>query len=134
VTKHEHWSSLAPLPLEVVLSAGQKAKDEPQKKGKLNTTLYKLKILFSDRYAAGANMKPSYVIKAPARRIDPQKVEKVKKKENSFYTYPSVLFFCVLYLVLLYLWFFSQINCAIIILACYLWDEQRRMEERERIS
>ncbi|KAJ7543902.1 hypothetical protein O6H91_09G057700 [Diphasiastrum complanatum] len=27
--KHEHWSSLAPLPLEVVLSAGQKAKDGP---------------------------------------------------------------------------------------------------------
>ncbi|KAF3337126.1 Coiled-coil domain-containing protein SCD2 [Carex littledalei] len=32
VSKHEYWSSLAPLPLEVVLSAGQKAKDEPQKK------------------------------------------------------------------------------------------------------
>ncbi|KAH9563315.1 hypothetical protein CY35_05G119800 [Sphagnum magellanicum] len=27
--KHEHWSSLAPLPLEVVLSAGQKAREEP---------------------------------------------------------------------------------------------------------
>ncbi|KAI3958682.1 hypothetical protein MKW98_030347 [Papaver atlanticum] len=26
--KHEHWSSLAPLPFEVVISAGQKAKDE----------------------------------------------------------------------------------------------------------
>ncbi|XP_062230295.1 coiled-coil domain-containing protein SCD2-like [Phragmites australis] len=33
VSKHEHWSSLAPLPLEVVLSAGQKAKDEPRKQG-----------------------------------------------------------------------------------------------------
>ncbi|KAJ3678231.1 hypothetical protein LUZ60_002034 [Juncus effusus] len=31
-SKHEHWSSLAPLPLEVVLSAGQKAKEEPRKK------------------------------------------------------------------------------------------------------
>jgi hypothetical protein len=31
VSKHEHWSSLAPLPLEVVLSAGQKAKEEPLK-------------------------------------------------------------------------------------------------------
>ncbi|KAM0856796.1 hypothetical protein ACQ4PT_048862 [Festuca glaucescens] len=30
VSKHEHWSSLAPLPLEVVLSAGQKAKEEPK--------------------------------------------------------------------------------------------------------
>lgn len=26
-TKHDHWSSLAPLPLEIVLSAGQKAKE-----------------------------------------------------------------------------------------------------------
>lgn len=26
--KHEYWSSLAPIPLEVVTSAGQKAKDE----------------------------------------------------------------------------------------------------------
>ncbi|CAM0884495.1 unnamed protein product [Alopecurus aequalis] len=33
VSKHEHWSSLAPLPLEVVLSAGQKAKDEPRNQG-----------------------------------------------------------------------------------------------------
>ncbi|XP_010929655.1 coiled-coil domain-containing protein SCD2 isoform X2 [Elaeis guineensis] len=28
-SKHEHWSSLAPLPLEVVISAGQKAKEKP---------------------------------------------------------------------------------------------------------
>ncbi|KAM0982121.1 hypothetical protein ACFX2A_015384 [Malus domestica] len=28
VSKHEHWSSLAPLPFEVVISAGQKAKEE----------------------------------------------------------------------------------------------------------
>lgn len=27
-SKHEHWSSLAPLPFEVVISAGQKAKEE----------------------------------------------------------------------------------------------------------
>lgn len=29
--KHEHWSSLAPLPLELVISAGQKAKEDPGK-------------------------------------------------------------------------------------------------------
>lgn len=29
VLKYEHWSSLAPLPFEVVISAGQKAKEEP---------------------------------------------------------------------------------------------------------
>ena len=28
VSKHEHWSSLAPLPFEIVISAGQKAKEE----------------------------------------------------------------------------------------------------------
>jgi hypothetical protein len=28
VSKHEHWSALAPLPFEVVISAGQKAKEE----------------------------------------------------------------------------------------------------------
>ncbi|KAF3430920.1 hypothetical protein FNV43_RR25650 [Rhamnella rubrinervis] len=33
VTKYEHWSSLAPLPFEVVLSAGQKAKEECWEKG-----------------------------------------------------------------------------------------------------
>ncbi|XP_043725035.1 coiled-coil domain-containing protein SCD2-like isoform X2 [Telopea speciosissima] len=43
VSKHEHWSSLAPLPFEVVISAGQKAKEEswihgdvdPEKRSKL---------------------------------------------------------------------------------------------------
>lgn len=34
VSKHEHWSSLAPLPFEVVISAGQKAKEESWQKGK----------------------------------------------------------------------------------------------------
>ncbi|KAK9117679.1 hypothetical protein Sjap_016626 [Stephania japonica] len=32
-TKHEYWSSLAPLPFEVVVSAGQKAKEESWNKG-----------------------------------------------------------------------------------------------------
>ncbi|RXH95948.1 hypothetical protein DVH24_008448 [Malus domestica] len=35
VSKHEHWSSLAPLPFEVVISAGQKAKEEPWDRSKL---------------------------------------------------------------------------------------------------
>lgn len=26
--KHDHWSSLAPLPFEVVISAGQKARED----------------------------------------------------------------------------------------------------------
>ncbi|KAG4162730.1 hypothetical protein ERO13_D01G131900v2 [Gossypium hirsutum] len=33
VSKHEYWSSLAPLPFEVVVSAGQKAKEEISEKG-----------------------------------------------------------------------------------------------------
>lgn len=32
-SKHEYWSSLAPLPFEVVISAGQKAKEECWEKG-----------------------------------------------------------------------------------------------------
>ncbi|CAL1389225.1 unnamed protein product [Linum trigynum] len=32
VSKHEHWSAFAPLPFEVVISAGQKAKEEAQDK------------------------------------------------------------------------------------------------------
>ncbi|XP_008790705.2 coiled-coil domain-containing protein SCD2-like isoform X2 [Phoenix dactylifera] len=32
-SKYEHWSSLAPLPLEVVISAGQKAKEELLNRG-----------------------------------------------------------------------------------------------------
>ncbi|KAJ7957186.1 Coiled-coil domain-containing protein SCD2 [Quillaja saponaria] len=32
-SKYEHWSSLAPLPFEVVISAGQKAKEESWNKG-----------------------------------------------------------------------------------------------------
>ncbi|KAI3515907.1 hypothetical protein L1887_14812 [Cichorium endivia] len=36
VSKHEYWSSLAPLPFEVVVSAGQKAKEECWVKGDEN--------------------------------------------------------------------------------------------------
>ncbi|CAA6668333.1 unnamed protein product [Spirodela intermedia] len=32
-SKHEHWSSLAPLPFEIVVSAGQKAKEESSNQG-----------------------------------------------------------------------------------------------------
>lgn len=33
-SKHEYWSSFAPLPFELVISAGQKAKEEFLEKGK----------------------------------------------------------------------------------------------------
>ncbi|XP_052204888.1 coiled-coil domain-containing protein SCD2-like isoform X2 [Diospyros lotus] len=42
VSKHEYWSSLAPLPFEVVLSAGQKAKEEFWEKGNENPERIKL--------------------------------------------------------------------------------------------
>ncbi|GMP82206.1 hypothetical protein CsSME_00036622 [Camellia sinensis var. sinensis] len=41
-SKHEYWSSLAPLPLEVVLSAGQMAKEECLEKGDENPERSKL--------------------------------------------------------------------------------------------
>ncbi|KAG0480883.1 hypothetical protein HPP92_011741 [Vanilla planifolia] len=37
ISKFEYWSSLAPLPLEVVISAGQKAKEESSNKGNENS-------------------------------------------------------------------------------------------------
>ncbi|XP_020581263.1 coiled-coil domain-containing protein SCD2-like isoform X3 [Phalaenopsis equestris] len=36
ISKNEHWSSLAPLPLEVVISAGQKAKEDRSNVGNEN--------------------------------------------------------------------------------------------------
>ncbi|KAM7272685.1 hypothetical protein ACFE04_027348 [Oxalis oulophora] len=33
VSKHEHWSALAPLPFEIVISAGQQAKEESWERG-----------------------------------------------------------------------------------------------------
>lgn len=33
VSKHEHWSAFAPLPFEIVISAGQKAKEASWAKG-----------------------------------------------------------------------------------------------------
>ncbi|KAL3500965.1 hypothetical protein ACH5RR_035414 [Cinchona calisaya] len=42
IGKHEYWSSLAPLPFEVVISAGQKAKEECWEKGDSNPERGKL--------------------------------------------------------------------------------------------
>ncbi|KAG6791378.1 hypothetical protein POTOM_000496 [Populus tomentosa] len=39
VSKHEYWSSLAPLPFEVVVSAGQKAKEECDEDSEKRSTL-----------------------------------------------------------------------------------------------
>ncbi|EPS73766.1 hypothetical protein M569_00990, partial [Genlisea aurea] len=50
VSKYEYWSSLAPLPVEVVLSAGQKAKEECRKKG------YRIADDFSDHLTGEGNI------------------------------------------------------------------------------
>ena len=51
-SKHEHWSSLAPLPFEVVISAGQKAKDESWDKSESTS-----KILVTLLYSKSAKVK-----------------------------------------------------------------------------
>ncbi|XP_051122075.1 coiled-coil domain-containing protein SCD2 [Andrographis paniculata] len=53
VSKYEYWSSLAPLPLEVVSSAGQKAKEEYHKKGYKNPLMEKLVEDFNDLSGEG---------------------------------------------------------------------------------
>ncbi|XP_058195688.1 coiled-coil domain-containing protein SCD2-like isoform X4 [Rhododendron vialii] len=45
VSKHEHWSSLAPLPFEVVFSAGQKAKEESRNNGAGNDSDRRSKLM-----------------------------------------------------------------------------------------
>lgn len=48
VSKHEHWSSVAPLPFEVVISAGQKAREESWDGAKLffcNCSLFYFRIV-----------------------------------------------------------------------------------------
>lgn len=49
VSKHEHWSSLAPLPFEVVLSAGQKAKEAGWEKGACNLYVFAATLLAVDQ-------------------------------------------------------------------------------------
>ncbi|KAL6969202.1 hypothetical protein U1Q18_028926 [Sarracenia purpurea var. burkii] len=53
VSKHEYWSSLAPLPFEVVVSAGQKAKEECWEKGDENPERSKLVQDLSDLTGEG---------------------------------------------------------------------------------
>ncbi|KAA8530001.1 hypothetical protein F0562_034541 [Nyssa sinensis] len=53
VSKHEYWSSLAPLPFEIVISAGQKAKEECWEKGDDNPERSKLVQDLSDLTGEG---------------------------------------------------------------------------------
>ncbi|KAJ1704027.1 hypothetical protein LUZ63_003806 [Rhynchospora breviuscula] len=74
VSKHEHWSSLAPLPLEVVLSAGQKAKDEPQKKEENGERNNKLVREMSDVMGEG-NIESMLSVEMGLRELSSLKVE-----------------------------------------------------------
>ncbi|KAG2603118.1 coiled-coil domain-containing protein SCD2-like [Panicum virgatum] len=74
VSKHEHWSALAPLPLEVVLSAGQKAKDEPRKQGNDAQGRNKLAREMSDVMGEG-NIESMLSVEMGLRELSSLKVE-----------------------------------------------------------
>ncbi|PUZ53159.1 hypothetical protein GQ55_5G031700 [Panicum hallii var. hallii] len=74
VSKHEHWSALAPLPLEVVLSAGQKAKDEPRKQGDDAQGRNKLAREMSDIMGEG-NIESMLSVEMGLRELSSLKVE-----------------------------------------------------------
>ncbi|XP_066307893.1 coiled-coil domain-containing protein SCD2-like [Miscanthus floridulus] len=74
VSKHEHWSSLAPLPLEVVLSAGQKAKEEPRKHGDNAQGRNKLAREMSDVMGEG-NIESMLSVEMGLRELSSLKVE-----------------------------------------------------------
>lgn len=74
VSKHEHWSSLAPLPLEVVLSAGQKAKEEPRKQGDNVQGRNKLAREMSDVMGEG-NIESMLSVEMGLRELSSLKVE-----------------------------------------------------------
>ncbi|KAL8534663.1 hypothetical protein ACS0TY_010625 [Phlomoides rotata] len=74
VSKHEYWSSLAPLPLEVVLSAGQKAKEECWEKGDNNPRRSKLVEDFNDLTGEG-NIESTLAVEMGLKELASLKVE-----------------------------------------------------------
>lgn len=74
VTKHEYWSSLAPLPLEVVLSAGQKAKEESWEKGHNNPHRSTLVEDFNDLTGEG-NIESMLAVEMGLKELASLKVE-----------------------------------------------------------
>ncbi|KAH6771128.1 myosin [Perilla frutescens var. hirtella] len=74
VSKHEYWSSLAPLPLEIVLSAGQKAKEECWEKGNNNPQRSKLVEDFNDLTGEG-NIESMLAIEMGLKELSSLKVE-----------------------------------------------------------
>ncbi|KAK1310509.1 hypothetical protein QJS10_CPA08g00421 [Acorus calamus] len=74
VSKHEHWSSFAPLPLEVVLSAGQKAKEESLNRGGDDLERSKLVREMSDTTGEG-NIESMLLVEKALRELASLKVE-----------------------------------------------------------
>ncbi|KAL9680485.1 hypothetical protein QQ045_018364 [Rhodiola kirilowii] len=75
VSKHEHWSSLAPLPFEIVLSAGQKAKEESSSNaGSENTDRSELVEDFSDLSGEG-NIESMLSVEFGLKELSSLKVE-----------------------------------------------------------
>ncbi|CAH9116439.1 unnamed protein product [Cuscuta epithymum] len=73
VPKHEHWSSLAPLPLEIVISAGQKAKDDSWSGGD-NSDRGKLVHELSD-FTGEGNIESMLSVEMALRELASLKVE-----------------------------------------------------------
>ncbi|KAL3818737.1 hypothetical protein ACJIZ3_004642 [Penstemon smallii] len=74
VSKHEYWSSLAPLPFEVVLSAGQKAKEESWEKGDSNPQRGKLVQDLNDLTGEG-NIESMLTVEMGLKELASLKVE-----------------------------------------------------------
>ncbi|KAK1319848.1 hypothetical protein QJS10_CPB04g00128 [Acorus calamus] len=74
VSKHELWSSLAPLPLEVVISAGQKAKEESLNRGGDDLERSKLVREMSDITGEG-NIESMLLVEKALRELASLKVE-----------------------------------------------------------
>ncbi|RAL41467.1 hypothetical protein DM860_010261 [Cuscuta australis] len=73
VPKHEHWSSLAPLPLEIVISAGQKAKEDSWNGGD-NSDRGKLVRDLSD-FSGEGNIESMLSVEMALRELASLKVE-----------------------------------------------------------
>ncbi|KAK9278207.1 hypothetical protein L1049_027768 [Liquidambar formosana] len=74
LSKHEHWSSLAPLPFELVISAGQKAKEESWNKGSDDLDRSKLVRDLSDLTGEG-NIETMLSVEMGLRELASLKVE-----------------------------------------------------------
>ncbi|KAG8365809.1 hypothetical protein BUALT_Bualt17G0010500 [Buddleja alternifolia] len=74
VSKHEYWSSLAPLPFEVVLSSGQKAKEERWEKGDNNKERGKIVEDFNDLTGEG-NIESMLTVELGLKELASLKVE-----------------------------------------------------------